>query len=169
MKRIAGLVMACLLCLSLASCAKTYTGTDELMEKAREEMPVSDSAAIDMHYAGMCRVDDRAIAWFISGNEYQAHSYLPMEIKIKGSGDEYTFVQTYKPMTGVCPDVAIVNWNRGYAFLINNPNVAAVKMTFENGETTEEVIQDGGIPYAFYVPSIPTEYVFLDAEGREVH
>lgn len=168
MKRIAGLIMACLLALSLASCAKTYRGTDELMEKAREEMPVSDSDTIDMQYAGMCISGDRAIAWFISGNEYQAHCYLPMEIAIKGSGARYTFIRTYKPMTGLCPDVAIVNWNRGYAFLINNPNVAAVKMTFENGETTEETIQSGSIPCTFYVSSIPTEYAFLDAEGHEM-
>ena len=92
MKRIIGIVAACLLCLSLASCAKTYKGTDELMEKAREEIPVSDSDTIDMQYAGMCKADDKAIVWFISGNEYQAHYYLPMEVKIKGDGTDYGYM-----------------------------------------------------------------------------
>lgn len=168
MKRIIGIVVVCLLCLSFASCAKTYRGTDELMEKAREEIPVSGSDTIDMQYAGMCKVDDKAIVWFISGNEYQAHYYLPMEVKIKGEGSDYVFVQTYKPITDVCSDVAIVNWNRGYAFLINNPDVSKVQMTFETGKTTEEVIQDGRIPYTFYTSTIPTKYVFLDANGNEV-
>ena len=168
MKRIIGIVAACLLCLSLASCAKTYKGTDELMEKAREEIPVSDSDTIDMQYAGMCKADDKAIVWFISGNEYQAHYYLPMEVKIKGDGTDYVFVQTYKPIMDICSNVAIVNWNRGYAFLINNPDVATVQMTFETGETTEEVIPSDRIPYTFYISSIPTKYVFLDAKGNEV-
>ena len=166
MKRILGLVMACLLCLSFASCARTYKGTDELRERARKEIPVADSDTIEIQFAGMCTAGDRAIAWFISGSEYQAHYYLPMEVTVKGDG--YTFVRTYKPMTDICPDVAIVNWNGGYAFLVNNPEVAAVRLTLENGEVSEEVIPGDRIPYAFCVPSIPAEYVFIDAEGNEV-
>ena len=71
-------------------------------------------------------------------------------------------------MTDICPDVAIVNWNGGYAFLVNNPEVAAVRLTLENGEVSEEVIPGDRIPYAFCVPSIPAEYVFIDAEGNDV-
>ena len=168
MKRIISVVVACLLCLSLASCAKTYKGTDELMKKAREEIPVSDSDTIDIQYAGMSKADDNAIAWFVSGNEYQSHYYLPMEVKIKGDGSDYVFVQTYKPITDICSDVAVLNWNRGTAFLINNSDVATVQTTFENGETTEEVVPNDQIPYTFYTSSIPTKYVFLDAKGNEV-
>ena len=68
----------------------------------------------------------------------------------------------------ICSNVAIVNWNRGYAFLINNPDVATVQMTFETGETTEEVIPSDRIPYTFYISSISTKCVFLDAKGNEV-
>ena len=64
-------------------------------------------------------------------------------------------------------DVAIVNWNQGYAFLINNPEVATVQMILQNGEVIEEVIQKGTIPYMFYVSFIPSEYILLDAEGNE--
>lgn len=171
MKRIIGIVTVCLLCLSFAACAKTYHGTDELIEKARQEIPVSDSDTVDIKYAGMTKVDNekvdnKAIAWFISGNEYQAHYYLPMEIEV--NGDDYKFVRTYKPMTDACSDVAVVNWNRGYAFLINNPNVATVKITLENGEVTEEIIQRDDIPCEFYTSYIPAEYTFLDAQGNEV-
>ena len=168
MKKIISIAAACLLCFSLAACAKTYKGTDELMEKAREEIPISDADTIDMQYAGMCGADNKAIAWFISGNEYQAHYYLPMEVEIKDSGAEYAFVRTYKPMMDRAGDTAILNWNRGYAFLINNPDVAAVQITLQSGEVIEEVIQEGTLPYTFYVSSIPSEYVFLDAEGNEV-
>lgn len=167
MKRILRIVAACLLCFGLAACTKTYHGTDELMEKAREELPVAEADTIDMQYAGMCGADGKAIAWFISGNENQAHYYLPMEVEIKGDGTEYTFVHTYKPMDRA-KDVAVVNWNRGYAFLINNPEVAAVRMTLPNGEVMEETVPEETIPYPFCVSFLPTEYVFLDAEGKEV-
>lgn len=72
------------------------------MEKARQEIPISDADTIEMQYAGMCGEDNKAIAWYISGDEYQAHYYLPMEIEIKDNGANYTFVQTYKPMTDRC-------------------------------------------------------------------
>ena len=91
-----------------------------------------------------------------------------MEIEIKGNGANYTFIHTYKPMTDRAKDIAIVNWNRGYAFLINNPEVATVIITLENGEVIEEVIQKDIIPYVFYVPSIPSEYLFLDINGTEI-
>ena len=169
MKKLIALVLALVCVLGLAGCsAKVYKGTDELMEKARKEIPISDSDTIDMQYAGMCGVDNKAIAWFISGNEYQSHYYLPLEIAIKENRAEYIFVHTHKPMMDRADNVAIVNWNQGYAFLINNPEIAAVQMTLPNGDMVEEVIQKGTIPYTFYVPFIPSEYVFIDVEGNEV-
>ena len=169
MRKITSIILIFLLCFSLVGCSKTYHGTDELMEKAREEIPISNADTVDIQYAGMCGEDNKAIAWFISGDEYQAHYYLPMEIEIKGNGANYTFIHTYKPMTDRAKDIAIVNWNRGYAFLINNPEVATVSITLENGEVIEEVIQKDTIPYVFYVSSIPSEYVFLDINGVEVN
>ena len=124
MKRIVGVILLCMLCMSVTGCAKTYHGTDELIEKARKEIPIAEADNTEIQYAGMCGKDNKAIAWFISGNEYQAHYYLPMEIEIKGNGANYTFVRTYKPMDDRARDVAILNWNSGYAFLINNPQIA---------------------------------------------
>lgn len=72
-----------LFCVSLTGCTKIYNGTDELTEKARKEMPVSDFKTTDIQYAGMSVADNKALAWFISGNEYQAHYYLPMEVEVK--------------------------------------------------------------------------------------
>ena len=70
MKRITCILLTCILCFSISGCTKTYKGTDELIEKAREEIPVSDADTIDMQYGGMCTVDDTALVWFISGNQY---------------------------------------------------------------------------------------------------
>ena len=107
MKRIICIILACLLCFSLAGCAKTYKDTDELIQKAREEIPVSDADTIDMQYGGMCVKDDMALVWFISGNKEQTHYYLPMEVKIKGES-EYAYVRTYKPMSDLT-DTAVLN------------------------------------------------------------
>lgn len=169
MKKVIALVLAMVCVLGLASCSTgTYKGTDELMEKARKELPISDADTIDIQYAGMCGVDNKAIAWFISGNEYQSHYYLPMEIEIKGNHAEYVFVRTHTPMMDRASDVAIVNWNEGYVFLINNPEIATIHITNPNGEEVEEVIQKEMIPYIFYVSFIPSEYVFIDVEGNKV-
>ena len=168
MKRIVGVILLCMLCMSVTGCAKTYHGTDELIEKARKEIPIVEADNTEIQYAGMCGEDNKAIAWFISGNEYQAHYYLPMEIEIKGNGANYTFVRTYKPMDDRARDVAILNWNSGYAFLINNPQIAKVQIVLENGEIIEESVKDGIIPYTFFVDTIPTEYAFLDSEGNEI-
>lgn len=164
MKRITCILLTCILCFSISGCTKTYKGTDELIEKAREEIPVSDADTIDMQYGGMCTVDDTALVWFISGNQYQTHYYLPMEVEIKGEA-EYAYVRTYKPMSPFM-DIAVLNWNRGYAFIVNNPNCVSVKITDEAG-THEEMIEKDAYPYVFYCSSVPSEYVFIDAEGNE--
>ena len=166
MKRIICIISACVLCFSLAGCAKTYKGTDGLIEKAREEIPISDADTIDMQYGGMCVVDDTALVWFVSGNKHQAHYYLPMEVEIKGEA-EYAYVRTYKPMSNLT-DTAVLNWNHGYAFIVNNPNCVAVKITDETG-THEETIEKDAYPYVFYCSSVPSEYIFIDAKGNELN
>ena len=158
------LILTVLFCVSLTGCTKIYNGTDELTEKARKEIPVSDFETTDIQYAGMSVADNKALAWFISGNEYQAHYYLPMEVEVKGD-DKYSFVRTYKPMNGETDNIAILNWNGGYSFVVNNSDCASVKITGENGIYEEKVKE---VPYVFYYPSIPSQYVFLDSDENEL-
>ncbi len=171
MKRIISILLLCVLCCSLTGCSKTYHGIDELMEKAREELPIADADTVEMQYVGMSCTGEEAIAWFISGNEYQAHYYLPMEIKIKGDGANYTFVRTYKPID--CGrDIAALQWNSSYSFLINNPDCAALKITDDQG-TREIAIEKDTYPYVFgysidQLLSSNFEYVFLDKDGNEI-
>lgn len=166
MKRIICIILACILCFSFAGCTKTYKGIDELIEKAREEIPISNVDTIDVQYGGMCAIDDTALVWFISGNKYQAHYYLPMEVKIKGE-EEYAYVRTYKPISHLT-DTAVLNWNNGYAFIVNNQNCVSVKITDETG-THEQIIEKDAYPYVFYCSSVPSEYLFIDAEGNELN
>ena len=172
MKRAFSLLLCLALTLSLAGCARTYNGTDELIEKAREEIPISDAATVGMQFAGGYVQNKKALFWFISGNEQQAHYYLPMEVEIKRE-DQYKFVRTYEPLDDSPKDIAALLWNNSYVFLINNPACTAVRITDENG-TYEETIEADAYPYVFSCSSkpefspIPTDYVFLDADGNEL-
>lgn len=171
MKREIAVFLIITMVLSLSACGKTLKGTDGLIEKAREEIPISDSDTIDLQYAGMCGNDNRAIAWFISGNEYQKHYYLPMEVEVKEDAAEYTFVRTYKPIDDRIGDIAYIQWGDGYAFIVNNTNCKSVRFT-SGSEVYEEVIPDDTYPYVFFYLSDHTnstlQFEFLDAEGNEL-
>ena len=163
-------VFVCLiLVFSFTGCQKTLKGTDELIDKAREELPVSNADTIDVQYAGMNVEDDKALMWFISGNEYQNHYYLPMECEIIGE-DEYAFGRTYNAMERG-DDIAVLQWQGGYCFLVNNPNCRTIKITGNVGgigNTIDVTIEENAYPYLYYYGLLPSEYVFLDAEGNEI-
>ena len=109
---------------------------------------------------------NEALVWFISGDEFQAHTYLPMEVTPERSRSLY-----------LRPDLQTVgraegyrrtpSWKRGLSFVINNTACTSVKLTTANG-TQEENIEDNAYPYVFYCPEIPSEYVFLDADRNEL-
>jgi hypothetical protein len=131
-------------------------------------LPLADAGTIDLTYAGLCGTEDTAIAWFIAGNAHQTRYYLPLEVEIKPGRAEYVYLHTHKPLTDRAQDVAVVILSQGYAFLIHNPAVASVKMTIPGGKIYEETIPTDALPYAFYVPFAPEEYLFLDAQGNAV-
>lgn len=165
MKRAIRILFLLLLCCFLAGCTKTYYGTEELIEKARDELPIADADTIELSYAGQCIKEDMALLWFISGDAYQAHYYLPLSFHIVGN-DAYTFHHTYKPMDRAM-DIAVLHWNGGCSFLINNPECATVRIT-DNAGTHEIPIEKGTCPYVFYRDLTPSEYVFLDRNGNEI-
>lgn len=157
------LVLACVF--GISSCQKTLKGTDALIEKAREEIAVADAENIDIAYAGMCSKDDLALIWFISGNEHQAHYYLPMECTIVGD-NEYIFERICNPMERGM-DIAVLQWQGGYSFLVNNPNCETIRIT-DNTGTKDISIEKDVYPFIYYSNLLPSEYVFLDAEGTEL-
>lgn len=159
------LCLALCVTFTLLECQPTLEGTDALIEKAREEIPVADSENIDINYAGLCAKEDSALIWFISGNEYQSHYYLPMECKIVGK-DAYTFERVYKPIErGI--DIAVLQWQGGYAFLVNNPDCKTIRIT-DNTGTHDISIEKDAYPYIHFNNLIPSEYFFLDADGKVI-
>ena len=164
--RLLALALALASSLSLAGCQKTLKGTDALVEKARAEIPIADAEHTEIRYAGQCAQEDDALLWFISGNEYQAHSYLPMECTAVGE-EEYVFVRSYRPLPRGGRDIVALQWKRGLALFINDPRCTAVRLS--DGEGTRLFsIGAEEYPYILYSETLPSRYQFFDAEGNEL-
>lgn len=168
MKRISLIFMSFAILISLVGCSSTLTAPDELIEKARAEIPVSDAESIDIQIVSSIEKEDgNSLIWFMSGNESQAHYYLPMECVLKDS-DEYEFVRVGKPFERGT-DIVVYEWQNGYAFLVNNKNCKSVQITDGTGTHTVEITEENTYPFTFYQEVIPSEYSFLDASGNELN
>lgn len=145
----------------LSACGK-IKNTDELIRKARKELSVSDADSIDIAYAGECKNDSYSLIWFISGDGSQEHYYLPMEcLEVNGG---YEFKQTFKPISRG-ENIAALQWQRGYAFLVNNSNCKTLKITDTDGVHNIDVNE---YPFIWYNETMPSEYLFLDIDGNEI-
>ncbi len=107
------------------------------------------------------------LAWFISGNEYQAHYYLPMECEVVGE-DEYVFNRIYDPLSRGGEDDYVLQWEGGYSFIVNNPKCRTLKITDSNS-TKEINIDENAYPFIYYNELLPTAYAFLDAQGNKLY
>lgn len=155
-----------LLYVLVAGCTPVLRGTDALLSKAREVIPISDADTIEIQYAGLCAVEEDVLCWFISGNAYQSHYYLPMECRQVGE-DAYTYTRIYRSYDRG-EDIAVLQWKARYVFLVNNPACRTIRVTSGAGKVTEISIERDAYPYITSV-SIPiAEYVFLDADGNEI-
>ena len=64
-------------------------------------------------------------------------------------------------------DIVALQWNGGYAFLVNNPKCTTIR-TIDIMGTHDISIKEGTYPFVYYNELLPSEYYFLDAEGKEV-
>lgn len=115
MKKLCTIVLVTMMLLSLVGCKNTLTSPDGLIEKAREEMPISEASTIDMQIVDSIEKDENALIWFMSGNEYQAHYYLLMECILKDS-HKYEYVRVGKPIEGGT-DIVFYKWQGDMLFL----------------------------------------------------
>ena len=64
-------------------------------------------------------------------------------------------------------DIAVLQWQNGYSFLVNNPDCKTIQITDDSG-TQAIAIEKDAYPFIYYSEQIPSEYYFLDAEGTEI-
>ena len=137
----------------------------EYIEKAREELNTADAENTEIKFIGKIIEGDGALLWFMSGNEYQAHNYLPIGCTITDDGG-YIFEHTYKTLERGTDIVAVVQWCNGYAFCVNNPNCKTIKIDDYTGEKEIEITK---YPFIYFNNSIPNKYLFLNENGNEIN
>ena len=94
------------------------------------------------------------------GNANQAHTYTPIEFSVTDT-DEYTFVKKYKPVERT-QDIAVLLWNEGYSFCINNTSCSYIQIENSAGAIKDIFVES--IPFVYYSNEIPVEYSFLDID-----
>lgn len=168
MNKLFFMVLSIGLFFSLAGCKDTLTAPEGLIAKAREEIPVADADTIDIKIVGPVEKEDgNSLIWFMSGNDDQAHYYLPMECILKDS-DQYEYVRVGKPFEQGM-DIVVYKWQGGYSFLVNNEDCKSVQITDGTRTYTIEITEKNLYPFIFYQEVIPSEYKFLDASGNELN
>ncbi|KIR03874.1 hypothetical protein P261_02689 [Lachnospiraceae bacterium TWA4] len=157
MKKITKFICFLVVMVSLSACTKTYDTPEALIEKVRKEIPISNADTIQIQYAGQSKADNLALLWFISGNEYQGHSYFPVECKVNKQNN-YDFIGSYESMERY-EDIGIFNWNDGYSFCVNNSNCKTVRIIDSDG-THNIVLKNDEYPYVFYHKGTSFKYIF---------
>lgn len=152
------------LLLVLTGCTPKIVDSDGLIAKAREEINVADADTIELTIGGESVIENRHLFWFLSGNQYQAHNYVPMEFVSLGD-DEYEFVQAYHSVERGT-DIYVHMWGRGYSFLVNNPKCNSIIMTDSLGNSQTVTVDK--LPFVYYCKGFPSEYHFLDKDGKEL-
>ena len=138
-------------------------GYDGLIAKARKEIKnLAEVETIEMAVAGKSTIDgNRHLFWIITGNEYQMHSYYPLEVIELESG-KYEFVKLYNGGHGRGRDISFEFFGRGYSFIINNPDC-------KNIAIDEQLVPVTETPFVYYHPFVPREYYFFDENGNELN
>ena len=166
MKKIIVILLVMFLIFFLIRCSNTFEGYDGLVEKARAEIQLAGIENMDIQIAGSTDVNGRSLVWFVTGNEYQKHSYFPIEFEvIKKNDDKFRFVKRYKAYN-VAQDIAALPWN-GYCFVINNDKCVKILLTDSDGNTQEIEVSDK-LPTVCSTDIIPQSCTFLDKDGNEI-
>ena len=79
--------------------------------------------------------------------------------------DKYKFVQAYHSVERGA-DIFVHMWGRGYSFLVNNPECNSVSITDAIGNSQTVAVDK--LPFVYFYKGTPSEYHFLDKDGKEL-
>ena len=134
--------------------------TDDLINKAREVIPVAEKDTIDITYVDMYVANNEAIHLFYSGNENQDHFYLALQCDIVGE-NLYRLKKSHI-MLERAEDIAIYRDGLNYLFLVNNTDCQTIKV---NDKAV--TIPTDKYPFIYYQTQV-NDYTFLDYNGNEL-
>lgn len=137
-------------------------GEEGLIAKARKEIKnLAEVETIEMQIVGKSTRDvNRHLYWIMTGNEYQAHCYYPLEV-IEVEKGAYKFVHLHNGGHQRGQDIFFEFFGSGYSFMINNPKCKGIVI----GETIIPVTE---IPFVYYCPYTPNDYYFVDEDGNRI-
>ncbi len=81
------ILLVLIVVLSFAGCQKTMYDEADFIEQARKEYNIANAETAVITYVGESVNGDKALLWFVSGNDYQGHTYLPMNCAITEDGE----------------------------------------------------------------------------------
>lgn len=164
MKRIVSIILTLVIILSFSGCQKAMYDETDYIEKARKEFNIHNAENIDLQFIGEVANGDKALLWFISGNEHQAHNYLPMSCSITEDKGR-VFETAHSTLNRGTDIVVVVDWCNGYAFCVNNPKCKTIKIKSNTEEREVEVTE---YPFIYFSDLFPDEYSFLDEDGEAI-
>ena len=137
-------------------------GEEGLITTARKEIRnLAEADTIEMQIVGKSTRDrNRHLYWIMTGNEYQAHCYYPLEV-IEVEKGAYKFVHLHNGGHQRGQDIFFEFFGSGYSFMINNPKCKGIVI----GETLIPVTE---IPFVYYCPYAPNDYYFVDEDGNRI-
>ncbi len=145
--------------------ATIIRGTDELIEKAQEVLPVSQTQLESISYVGLIGNDDDVLIWFISNNEYGSQDYWAINCKIAGR-NAYMYVDWKRPIE-YKKDIVSTLWEGNSVFLINDTDCVAIQYTDNEGKVVyEDKIQEGSYPYLYEERDFSGKIDFIDSTGK---
>ncbi len=162
--------------LLLCGCSATAATTEEMVELARDKIPVSDAENIQMQAAGRVDTENNSALLIVrTGNEWQAHAYYPVTFEKRGGAYVLTHVAKAMPQAGGDGCYGCF-WGDGYVLLTDNEACREIRIAYESGE--EQTLRVTSLPFVHYDArahtyldgdgQAETRYAFLDAQGREL-
>jgi hypothetical protein len=147
--------------MSLVGCGgRTANTEEEMLGIITKELDLDVSVQI----IDTIELDDVALVCYMTGNEYQGHSYGYAEFKKQKNS--YEFLHNYSTMERGM-DLRSASYNNSYLFISNNEKSQNLRIRFQNGK--EELIAVDKIPFVYYMENASNfEYHFLDKNGKEL-
>ena len=164
MKRIFPVILILVMIFSFTGCEQVMYDKEDFIQRARKEFHIADAETIEITYIGEIVKKDKALLWFMSGNESQAHRYIPIRCAITADGGR-VFEHVYKTAERGMDIAVLIDWYGGYVFCVNNPKCKTIRIDDYSGVQEIEVTE---YPFLYYNSLLPRAYFFLDENGEEI-
>lgn len=161
------LVVVAALAVLVCNAVKTQ---DEIADKLRKELLLTEEEAAKLSYVGEYRNDDDSLLWFTIQNGIpHMNRYIAVECRVVADG-RY-FVKNISDGGSWGPDISHAFFGNKDIILIHNPSCRSVIYATMGGTEVARIdISPDDIPYIFELdqPATSTRISFVDAEGNEL-